>query len=93
MADHFVGNGSTGGAATSRRSSIRQQIQWAGQTPCYPGIGVSVWHGGVNRVVEQINITRLCKTGGFVVFEYGVPESKELLPMLGLGITKKPQSL
>ena len=69
---------------------IRQQVQWAGKTPCYPGIGVSVWRGGVNRVVEQINITRRCKTSGFVIFEYGVPESKELLPMLGLGITKKP---
>lgn len=68
---------------------VCQQIQWAGKTPCYPGIGVSVWHGGVNRVVDQINITRQCKTGGFIIFEYSLPESKELLPMLGLGITKK----
>lgn len=69
---------------------IRKQVQWADKTPCYPGIGVSVWRGGVNRVVEQVTITRRCKTGGFVIFEYGVQESKELLPLLGLGITKKP---
>ena len=71
-------------------NDVRQQVQWAGGTPVYPGIGVSVWRGGLNRVVDQINITRRHKTRGFVLFEYGVAESQELLPMLGIGITKKP---
>ncbi len=71
-------------------NDVRRQVQWAGGTAVYPGIGVSVWRGGLDRVVDQINITRRQRTRGFVIFEYGVQESQELLPMLGVGITKKP---
>lgn len=73
----------------SFENMVTQQLEWAGRTPCYPGIGVSASssHFGVDRVIEQIGITRRHGTGGFVIFNYGVPESKELLPLLGLGIT------
>jgi uncharacterized lipoprotein YddW (UPF0748 family) len=70
---------------------VSQQLQWAGRTPCYPGLGVSASSSrfGVDRAIEQINITRRYQTHGFVIFNYGVKESKELLPMLGMGITRK----
>lgn len=71
---------------------IVQQVRWAGGTPCYPGIGVSASTSrfGADRTIEQINITRRLHTGGFVIFNYGVEENRDLLPLLGLGITAKP---
>jgi len=68
---------------------IAQQVQWAGRARCYPGIGVSASHSkfGVDRLIEQIMITRQYKTRGFTIFNYGVTESRDLLPLLGLGIT------
>jgi uncharacterized lipoprotein YddW (UPF0748 family) len=70
---------------------VGKQVRWANGTPCYPGIGVSASssHFGVDRVIDQINITRHHNTGGFVIFNYGAAESKDLLPKLGLGITSK----
>jgi uncharacterized lipoprotein YddW (UPF0748 family) len=70
---------------------IGKQLQWANRIPCYPGIGVSASasHFGPDRVIEQINITRRYHTSGFVIFNYGVTECKELVPILGLGITAK----
>jgi uncharacterized lipoprotein YddW (UPF0748 family) len=68
---------------------VSRQVEWAGRTPCYPGLGVSASssHFGVDRAIEQINVTRRHRTHGFVIFNYGVKESTELVPMLGLGIT------
>ena len=73
---------------------VAQQVEWAGRTPCYPGLGVSASSSrfGADRAIEQINITRHYQTHGFVIFNYSVKESNELLPMLGLGITAKPQT-
>lgn len=70
---------------------VMQQVQWAGRIPCYPGIGVSASSSrfGADRTIEQINITRRLQTHGFVIFNYGVEENRELLPLLGLGITSK----
>jgi hypothetical protein len=68
---------------------VARQVPWAGKTPCYPGIGLSTSRFGADRLIEQINITRRHETGGFVIFNYGVPESREVLPKLGLGITAK----
>ncbi len=70
---------------------VRQQVEWAGKARCYPGIGVSASssHFGPDEVIEQINVTRKYNTKGFTIFNYGVAESKELLPMLGMGITRK----
>ncbi|MHC5038706.1 MAG: glycoside hydrolase family 10 protein [Planctomycetota bacterium] len=71
---------------------VALQRKWAGPVPCYPGIGLSTWRGsdGVCRVIDQIGITRGLKTGGFTVFELGEREVQEVLPLLGLGITRKP---
>jgi uncharacterized lipoprotein YddW (UPF0748 family) len=68
---------------------VARQLPWAGKTPCYPGIGLSTSRFGADRLIEQINITRRHRTGGFVIFNYSVPESREVLPRLGLGITAK----
>ncbi|HUU93863.1 MAG TPA: family 10 glycosylhydrolase, partial [Phycisphaerae bacterium] len=57
-------------------SKVEQQVKWAGKVPCYPGIGLSVWpkKSNINRLIDQIAITRKHKTGGFTIFEYRVPE-------------------
>lgn len=70
---------------------VAQQVQWAGRVPCYPGLGVSASSSrfGADKAIEQILITRRHKTGGFTIFNYGVPEATELLPLLGMGITEK----
>jgi hypothetical protein len=70
---------------------IASQREWAGKTPVYPGIGESASSSrlGPDRVIGQIEITRKYKTGGFVIFNYAIPEAKELVPILGLGITAK----
>jgi uncharacterized lipoprotein YddW (UPF0748 family) len=70
---------------------IASQKEWAGKVPVYPGIGESSSSSqlGVDRVIGQIQITRQHKTSGFVIFNYGASEAKDLAPMLGLGITAK----
>ncbi len=81
-------------STASFENMVTRQLQWANRTPCYPGIGVSASssHFGVDRVIEEINVTRRHQTGGFIIFNYGVEESKELLPLLGLGITAKAKT-
>jgi len=72
-------------------SWIESQQQWAGKVPVYPGIGASSSSSrfGPDRVIGQIQVTRKHKTGGFVIFNYGVNEASDLVPKLGLGITAK----
>ena len=69
----------------------RQQIAWAGKVPCYPGIGLSVWgpQRDIVKLIDQINITRRLGTGGFTIFNYGVPEATQTVPLAGRGITRK----
>jgi uncharacterized lipoprotein YddW (UPF0748 family) len=69
---------------------VSQQVQWAGKARCYPGLGASAStsHFGEDRAIEEIKVTRQFKTGGFVIFNYGANEARELLPRLGLGITR-----
>jgi uncharacterized lipoprotein YddW (UPF0748 family) len=71
------------------RNLVEQQVQWAGKVRCYPGIGLSAATSdfGVDRVIDQIKISRQYRTGGFTIFNYSVPESAEILPMLGQGIS------
>lgn len=73
------------------QSMVRRQKEWAGKVPCYPGIGASTARAGfgADRVIGQIDITRRHGTGGFVVFNYGANEARDLVPMLGKGITRK----
>jgi uncharacterized lipoprotein YddW (UPF0748 family) len=70
---------------------VELQKGWAGRTPVYPGIGVSSSTSRLppDRVINQIAITRRHGTGGFTLFNYGVVESRELLPLLHLGATAK----
>jgi len=67
------------------------QLPWAGKVPCYPGIGLSVWtpRGDVCKLIDQMNITRRLKTGGFTVFNYADLEARDVVPACGKGITKK----
>lgn len=67
-------------------NSVRNQRSWSGTVPYYPGIGA--WVMTPDRVIGQIDITRRCRTGGFVVFNYDSRAAREILPMLGKGITR-----
>jgi uncharacterized lipoprotein YddW (UPF0748 family) len=64
-----------------------QQTVWAGAVPCYPGIGA--WVLSPDRVIDLIQITRRHNTKGFVVFNYDARAARDLLPLLGLGTTRK----
>lgn len=79
----------TSSLSTFRRS-ITQQKDWVGPAKLIPGIGVSSSHGSLTaeEVVDQIEITRQLDTDGFLLFNYGQREAYEILPMLGLGITR-----
>jgi len=70
---------------------IQQQLPWAGKVPCYPGLGLSTWSDPTDicKLIEQINITRQLKTGGFTVFNYGSTEATQVLPLLGEGMTRR----
>ncbi len=82
--DYTTSNGNFG-------NMVKKQVVWAGSTRCYPGIGASASRSrfGADKVIDQILLARSYGTHGFMVFNYGVSECKELLPMLGLGITRK----
>lgn len=69
---------------------VRQQKAWAGPAQLYPGIGASSSHSALtpDQVINQIEITRRQEAAGFIIFNYGEREAKDLLPMLGLGATK-----
>jgi uncharacterized lipoprotein YddW (UPF0748 family) len=76
-------------SATFERAVVNQ-LEWAGAVPCYPGIGLSVWEDpeDIAKLIEQIDITRRLKTGGFTIFNYGPREAREVLPFLGKGLTR-----
>ncbi len=74
-------------------SWVDHQVVVSGNVPCYPGIGFSTWPAGdrIVRLIEQIGITRARNTGGFTVFNYDPAAAGEMLPLAGLGITRKKQ--
>jgi uncharacterized lipoprotein YddW (UPF0748 family) len=71
---------------------VDQQAKWAGKVPCYPGIGLSCWKDRTDifKLFEHIEVTRRAKTGGFTIFDYEPAEAKAIVPLCGLGITRKP---
>ena len=73
------------------QNRVQRQLAWAAGIPCYPGIGLSTWKepGGIFTLIDQIEITRSLKTGGFTIFNYGPREATEIVPSLGLGLTRK----
>ena len=72
-------------------NQVRRQLGWAGQVPCYPGIGLSTWRetDGICRLIAQVGITRRLRCGGFTVFEYDAPAAVETVPLCGLGLTRE----
>jgi len=68
---------------------VRKQKAWAGATPCYPGIGA--WVLSPDRVIGQIDLTRRLNTGGFVLFNYDPQTARSLVPLLGLGMTRRSE--
>ncbi|MCP4642404.1 MAG: family 10 glycosylhydrolase [bacterium] len=69
---------------------VAQQVGWAGDVPVYPGIGLSCWpdRTDIVKLIQQIEITRKHKTGGFTIFNYGVTEADVVVPQCGLGVTR-----
>jgi uncharacterized lipoprotein YddW (UPF0748 family) len=78
-------------STSSFENYVTQQLTWCGKVPCYPGIGLSVWPNRTDicKLIDQIEITRKHQTGGFTIFNYGSPEANDVVPMCGLGITRK----
>lgn len=70
------------------RNQVVNQLGFAGKVPVYPGIGLSCWHDpqDVVKLVEQIEITRELKTGGFTIFNYDTSMAG-VLPLVSLGTT------
>ncbi len=66
---------------------VKHQREWAGRTPCYPGIGSYMMPP--DRVIEEIQTTRRHDTKGFTIFNYDAATAQSLVPMLGAGITRK----
>jgi uncharacterized lipoprotein YddW (UPF0748 family) len=69
---------------------VNQKV-WARGKPICPGIGASSSgsHLMPEHVIAQIKITRRHNTHGFTIFNYGPAEAKDLVPLLGMGITAK----
>ena len=72
------------------QSMVERQRAWAGKVPYYPGIGLSTWNTrDILMLFDQIKITRQLRTSGFTIFEYSAVEAKEIVPLCGMGITKR----
>ena len=73
--------------------AVARQVKWAGRVACCPGIGASVWSPASDpcKVIAQIEAARRAGAKGFTIFNYGPAEARELLPMLGKGITRKSE--
>ncbi|MBN2377865.1 MAG: family 10 glycosylhydrolase [Sedimentisphaerales bacterium] len=73
------------------KNLVKNQLEWAGSVPCYPGIGLSVWpkQNDIAQLIEFVNITRQLNTGGFTVFNYGPNEANKILPRCGQGLSRK----
>ena len=69
---------------------LRLQKTWAGPAGLVPGIGISSSHSSLSpdATIRQIELTRAHGTGGFILFNYGEREAREMIPLLGLGPTK-----
>ncbi len=72
------------------RRSVASQLRWAGKVPVYPGIGYTVWkkRKGIYTLVEQVKAARRLGAKGFIIYNLGVDEAGEILPLLGLGLTR-----
>jgi uncharacterized lipoprotein YddW (UPF0748 family) len=66
------------------------QLPLAGKVPCYPGIGLSTWNPPTDacKVIDQITAARRAGCKGFTIFELNGATAREVLPLLGKGITR-----
>ncbi len=70
--------------------AVSKQLKHAGRIPCYPGIGLSTWSQfDLPKLVDQICVTRELKAPGFIIFEYRPGVAEDVLPMLGMGLTRE----
>jgi len=69
---------------------VGRQLRWTGSVPCYPGIGLSVWpdRTDVAKLIGQIRIARRRGAKGFTIFNYDPAVARDVLPKMGMGITK-----
>jgi uncharacterized lipoprotein YddW (UPF0748 family) len=70
--------------AAALKSDVARQVPLVAGTGTrlFPGIGLSTGRLDVLEALRQINVTRSARTGGFVLFEYGLREALEVLPGL-----------
>lgn len=68
----------------------RKQQAWAGDVPCYPGIGLTTWPTdyGFETMADQVQASRKLNTDGFVIFSYIADVPDDALRRSGLGLTK-----
>lgn len=71
-------------------SWVRLQREWSGGVSCCPGIGLTTWTrpGDTVRLVEQVEILREANLPGFVVFSLNHTALTEVVPLLGMGLTR-----
>lgn len=72
------------------REEVGEQMGFAaGRVPIYPGIGPSALTPalGPDGVIVQISATRDAATGGFIIFELGIPLIGDTFPGLAKGTT------
>jgi uncharacterized lipoprotein YddW (UPF0748 family) len=69
---------------------VTTQLPLAGKVPCYPGIGLSTWQPPTDacKVIDQILAARRAGCKGFTIFELSGATVREVLPLLGRGITR-----
>ena len=69
---------------------VIKQKEWAGQKPCYPGIGLTCWTPAddVVNLIGKIKITRKHGMRGFTVFDYSPASTRSVIERCGLGVTK-----
>ncbi|MBP7950840.1 MAG: family 10 glycosylhydrolase [Verrucomicrobiales bacterium] len=71
-------------------AKVRRQKVLAGPAGLVPGIGASSSNSRMeaDAVIHQIHITRQHDTKGFIIFNYGEREARDMIPLLGLGATR-----
>jgi uncharacterized lipoprotein YddW (UPF0748 family) len=71
------------------RADLRTQLGWVGSVPLISGIGYSTLDlPDPFKAVEQIEAVRAEGVPGFCVFQYRTGEARQLIPLLGMGLTR-----
>ena len=73
---------------TSFAGLVKNQREWAGKVPVYPGIGLSVWpeKNDLVGLAEKVKIARQAGCKGFMVFELGPDQAAKVTPLMKMGI-------